>query len=146
MMENTLGQVDEKAAAARQEIERLAKEKAVAEVRVVESMEIGKVVRQGDVYIHCVSPKHPHGEKTKTHQLAIGDSMGSRHVAGAPAEVFEGTELPKYCLPWTFMGPCIVAPDRFTVTHPEHAHVSLPAGTYQVTHQMDAKTGARVID
>lgn len=145
-MENTLGQVDEKAVAAHRKIERLAKEKAVAEVRVVESMEIGKVVRQGDVYIHCVSPKHPHGEKTKTHQLAIGDSMGSRHVAEAPAEVFEGTQLPEYCLPWTFMGPCIVAPDRFTVTHPEHAHVSLPAGTYQVTHQMDAKTGARVVD
>jgi len=145
-MENTLGQVDEKAVAAHRESERLAKEKAVAEVRVVESMEIGKVARQGYVYIHCVSPKHPRGEKMKTHQLAIGDSMGSRHVAEAPAEVFEGSEQPAWCRPWTFLGPCIVAADRFTVTHPEHAHVSLPAGTYQVTHQMDARTGARVID
>jgi hypothetical protein len=128
------------------EIEREAKAKAVAEVRMVEKIEIGQAIRQGDIYVHRVSPSHPHGRRLQSRQLAIGESQGSRHVAELPADVYEGTQLPPTCDRRTFLGPCIVAPARFTIVHPEHAHFSLPEGTYQVTHQTDAKTMERVID
>lgn len=143
-MKNQVVETD--AAMAHQEIERLAKERAVAEVRTVETISQGQAVRQGDVYIHRVADEFPHGGKAKSRQLAVGNTMGSRHVAEGPVEVYEGAIPPVWCREWTFLGPCLVAQGRFTVTHPEHAHVSLPAGTYQVTHQMDARTGARVCD
>lgn len=134
------------AAEAHATIERLAKEKAVAEMRVVEAIAVGKVVRQGDIYIHRVNDDHVRGAQTEGRQLAMGQSTGSRHVAEAPAQVFEGIKAPEWCAFRIFLGPVIEAKDRFVVTHPEHAHVSLPAGVYQVTHQMDARTGKRVVD
>jgi hypothetical protein len=128
------------------EIVQKAKEKAVAEVRMVEKIKIGQAVRQGDIYIHCVAPTHLRGKKLESRQLALGDSQGSRHVAELPAAVYEGVALPESCSQRTFLGPLIVSLDRFKVVHPEHAHFSLPKGTYQVTHQSDARTKDRVID
>ena len=71
-----------------------------------------------------------------------------RHVAEAPAQVFEGTTLPPRCGERTFLGPFFIVPegDRGPVTHPEHDHFDLPPGCYQVTHQMDARTLDRVQD
>jgi hypothetical protein len=134
------------AATAHAEIERLAKEKAVPELRYVERMEIGQVVRQGDIYIHRVADSHPRGKRLESHQLAIGETTGSRHTVEAHAEVYEGTTLPDYCSPGTFLGPLVTAKERTLYPHPEHAHYSLPRGTYQVTHQMDARTLERVKD
>ena len=131
---------------AHETISREAKEKAVQEVRRVEKIEIGKAVRQGDIYLHRVAAKHPRGKASKSRQLAIGDTMGSRHIAEQPAKVFVGTTLPEGCDASTFLGPLVEGDERFTVTHPEHAQVSLPAGTYQVTHQMDARSLQRVQD
>jgi len=131
---------------AHEEIERLAKEKAVLEVRRIEGIEIGKVVRQGDIYIHRVDEKHARGNRLKSRQLALGNTMGSRHIAEPPAKVFEGTTLPGWCDRRTFLGPLVESKKRFTVTHPEHAHVDLPPGCYQITHQMDARTMERVKD
>ena len=128
------------------EIERLAKTNAVQEVRRIESIEIGKVIRQGDIYIHRVDAKHVHGKKLKNRQLALGNTMGSRHIAEAPARVCEGTTLPEWCDRRTFLGPLVESDKRFKITHPEHAHVDLPSGCYQVTHQMDARTMERVQD
>lgn len=126
-------------------IVREAKAKAVPEVRRIEKIGMEKVVRQGDIYIHRVPASHARGKATGR-QLALGNTQGSRHVAEAPSKVFVGTTLPIGCQPRTFLGPLVESDERFTVTHPEHAHVSLPAGTYQVTHQMDARTLARVAD
>jgi hypothetical protein len=131
---------------ARERIEREAKEKAVQEVRHIKSIEIGKVVRQGDIYIHRVADEHKHGKESKSRQLAIGNTQGSRHVAESPSKAFDGTTLPTYCDQRTFLGPLVQSKKRFTVTHPEHAHVSLPAGCYQITHQTDARTMGRVQD
>lgn len=131
------------------EIERLAKENAVQEIRVIESIEIGKVVRQGDIYIHAVKADHKHGNAAKSRQLALGNSQGSRHVAAGnkfSVLVYDGTTLPEWCDRRTFLGPLVKAKKPFTITHPEHAHVRLPAGCYQVTHQMDARTMERVQD
>lgn len=129
-------------------IERSAKEKVVSTVRRIDVMAVGQVVRQGDIYIHCVADGHEKGDLTGDRQLALGESMGSRHVAEKPSQVYAGEVAP----PWysknfaPLLGPCVVSPGRFVITHPEHAHVDLPAGTYQITHQRDGRTEMRVID
>lgn len=114
------------------------------EVRVVESMAIGKVVRQGDIYLHRVSDDHLHGAPAPR-QLVQGFTQGSRHVAEAPAQVFEGKQAPEWA-PRALVGPVIVTRNRLRVTHPEHAWVDLPVGTYQVTFQRDARTNEAVRD
>mgnify|MGYP001575819991 FL=1 len=114
--------------------------------RIIHRMEIGQVVRQGDIYIHRVGDSHECGKKLESRQLAIGNTMGSRHVAEAPATIYEGATLPRWCDARTFIGPCVESAKRFVVTHPEHAHVELPPGRYQITHQMDARTMDRVQD
>jgi len=127
-------------------IEREGKKKAVQEVRYIERMKVGQVFRQGDIYFHRVAASHPHGKKLSSNQLAVGDTQGARHTAAAPAEVYEGTTLPEWCSPGTFLGPCVISTQRFRAPHPEHAHGSLPKGSYQITHQMDAATLRRVMD
>ena len=125
-----------------------ASEKAVHEVRFIENIEIGRVVRQGDIYIHRVDDAHAHGSMRSgksSRQLAVGETQGSRHISMSPSIVYEGTTPPKNCIS-SLLGPCVISDKRFTVLHPEHAYVSLPAGTYQVTHQMDARTLSRVQD
>lgn len=126
-------------------IQEKAKELAVQDKRTVLKMEVGQVVRQGDIYIHCVSPEHRRGAELKTRQLAMGESMGSRHIAEGAAKTYQGIQAPGWA-ETDLLGPCIVAELPFTVSHPEHAHIDLPAGVYQVTHQMDARTRKRVID
>ena len=110
-----------------------------------EGIQVGQVVRQGDIYIHRVADDHPRGKPVGP-KLAMGDLMNARHIAEAPAECFEGVKLPHYCAAGTFMGPVIVSSAEFTVAHPEHAAIRLGAGCYQVTHQMDARTLERVKD
>jgi hypothetical protein len=122
---------------------------AISDVRFVEKHVVGKVAgRQGDIYLHMVADNHAHGDKVESRQLAIGNSVGSRHVIeGASVEIFQGTTLPKWVTDnRTPLGPCFKIKQRETNTHPEHAHYSLPDGTYQVTHQMDARTWGRVAD
>ena|SRR3990167_1274470 len=117
--------------------------------RMVGHMEIGQVVRQGDIYLHRVAASHPRGAMrtgNEARQLAIGTNANARHMAEPPAVVHEGTALPPECVIGTFPGPLVESPSRFTVSHPEHAAICLPGGTYQVTHQMDARTLDRVAD
>lgn len=133
------------AAEAQARIEREADERAIQDTRHVEKIDVGQVVRQGDIYIHRVAATHGHGKELKTRQLAIGETMGSRHIAEAPCAVYAGITPPEWA-PRALLGPCIESEGRFTVGHPEHAHVSLPPGRYQVTHQLDAATQQRVAD
>lgn len=126
-------------------IQEKAKELAIQDKRTVLKMEVGQIVRQGDIYIHCVSGDHRRGAELKTRQLAMGESMGSRHIAEGAAKTYQGTNAPGWA-ETDLLGPCIVSELPFTISHPEHAHIDLPAGIYQVTHQMDARTRKRVID
>ena len=126
-------------------IESEARTKAVQEIRHIKSMKIGAVARQGDIYVHRVPDDHEHGTKMKTRQLVRGVTMGSRHVAASPSTLHEGTKAPEWA-PRAILGPCIVSPKRFKVEHPEHAWLDLPAGRYQVTLQMDARTNQAVRD
>ena len=114
------------------------------EVRFIDQIEVGQVVRQGDIYIHTVAQDHIRSGRLQTRQLAEGLSQGARHVAEPPAEVYEWNRLPEWCT--GIAGPVVVSAERFTVSHPEHADISLPAGTYMVTYQMDPRTMERVRD
>ena len=129
-----------------EKIQKEATERAVKEIRFIDKISLGQVVRQGDIYIHCVDKDHKHGQESKTAQLAIGSTQGSRHFANGECTCFEGTTLPEWCASGTFLGPFVEVEKRSVITHQEHAHVSLPVGYYQITHQMDARSLQRVRD
>jgi hypothetical protein len=125
-----------------------------AKVREYETLDIGKAVRQGDVYVHRVADEHPHGKRigAKLVQIALGSSNGARHEAKGAVKVYAGTTLPEYVTApqdvqaSEITGPLIVADKPWSVVHPEHPHFKLPKGTYQVTYQRDPKTMKRVQD
>ena len=118
---------------------------ADGDTREVKAITPGEVVRQGDIYIHRVKADHPHGKAVESRQLAVGTNQNARHIAEAPAKIYEGTTAPEGVIT-RLLGPCIIADKPVRVSHPEHAHVTLPPGAYQITHQMDARTLERVRD
>lgn len=123
------------------------------DLRVTRRLEIGSVIHQGDVYLHRVPNEHPRGAELGTRQVAVGTSVGSRHVVqGSRLAVFEGMKYPSgFSEPaWVrqnaLLGPVVVAEEEFALTHPEHAHHQLPAGVYQVTYQADMVSMRAVAD
>lgn len=126
-------------------IRRAAEKNKVSEPRKRKALEAQEVLRQGDIYVHREADDHPRGHDFGTRQLVRGVTAGSRHVAEAPAKVYEGVQAPAYCRN-TLLGPVVVSTKRLRITHPEHAALDLPAGTYQVTYQRDARTGGQVQD
>jgi hypothetical protein len=117
------------------------------EIRFVESMEIGDFARQGDIYLVRVKSA-PTTAVTTNRQLAIGNTQGSRHMAAGEVDVHQpaSSAIQTNNLGRYYLGPTVVARDYWTVEHPEHAHISLPAGIYEVRHQLDAASMNRVID
>lgn len=112
------------------------------EERFARTMQTGEWVRQGDVYIVRLNDDAKTSDTPHVRQLAPGTSKGSRHVVAGKAKVYAPLgEDP-------LVGPTIVAKARFVVEHPEHAHVSLPAGRYGVRYQQDIarEERARVLD
>lgn len=133
----------------------VAKHPADTELRIARRLEIGGVLHQGDVYLHRVADDHPRGKLLGTRQVAVGTTIGSRHVMeGSGVEVFEGKKLPPsvkvmaWCREQDLLGPVVVVTQEATLTHPEHAHHRPPtaSGTYQVTYQADFATRRRVMD
>jgi len=130
-----------------EQVQKDAETTKVAKPRYFPIMKVGEIVRQGDIYIHRVEDNHEHGIELDSRQLAQGFSQGSRHVAEAPSKVYEGTTHPKSANgPNPFLGPLVKSNVEFTITHPQHAHVTLGAGCYQITHQMDVRTLMRIRD
>jgi len=125
---------------------------ADAERRTARRLEIGHAIHQGDVYVHRVADDHPRGPAQGTRQVAVGQTVGARHIAEGPVQVCAGVALPPgvvaptWTTPEALLGPVVVASGPWTLTHPEHAHHALPAGTYQVTYQADYQTQRRVLD
>jgi hypothetical protein len=120
------------------------------EVRILRRMELNSAIQQGDIYMHRVSPSQAKGKPLGTRQVAIGTNVGARHIVEGNVKVFEGVNLPPKFKGSQFLnqllGPVVEAEDTFVLTHPEHAHHQLPAGTYQVTYQLDWATKERVLD
>lgn len=114
--------------------------------------QVGEVAHQGDVYLTRVADDHPRGKLLGTRQIAVGTTIGSRHVVEGNVEVYEGTTLPPdFVLPdgasvEDMLGPVVVVRSSAVLTHPEHAHHALECGTDQVTYQWDATSKRRVAD
>ncbi len=115
------------------------------DTRIVKELAIGKGIRQGDVYLIRIDPSHPIGEVLFTQQLVVGTVQGSRHIVEG-GKLYASTSWPKGISRTAILGPIVRAKKRFTVTHPEHAHFVLPAGTYQCIQQLDARTRKAVQD
>lgn len=99
-----------------------------------------QLVRQGDVAVTLAPKGMQLGAVRGSRQVALGTSIGSRHVAEGDVVVHErpGAGM--------LEGPVVVAKERWTLTHPEHAHKSLPAGTYAIEYQRDLSTERAVQD
>jgi len=134
------------------EIQKVIEHRSDPAERVTERLAIGKTVHQGDVYLHRVAADHPRGVERGSRQVAVGTTVGSRHIAEGELKVFEGEQLPAYlkapewCAKGDLLGPVVVAAKPWLLTHPEHAAHRIPAGTFQVTYQADYATRRRVQD
>lgn len=64
-------------------------------------------------------------------QLAPGTTQGSRHCLDSLA----GVTLYRLADPTPLDGPVILAEREFTVEHPEHGDITLPAGVWGVVYQ-----------
>lgn len=123
-------------------------------IRITRRIEIGHAIQQGDLYIFRVADDHPRGDQIGkgSVQVAMGTGNGARHVAEGDIKAFAGKKLPEGVKapmdvePGEITGPVVVAAKTWALTHPEHPHHRLPAGTYQVTYQFDPKTMRRVAD
>jgi len=117
------------------------------DVRRVETMTIGQIARQGDVYLVRVAPDHPHGDGLPHRQVQAGTATGSRHIVAAPAVLYAGTTWPTGLDDRRgVIGPLIRGPERVILTHPEHAQIDIPAGSYQSFVQIDPLTRLAVQD
>lgn len=99
------------------------------EIRFAKEVRVGQWGHQGDIAVQMVD-RIRGGKETKDLQLAPGTTKGSRHILSD----FVG----RIIIPnrkGELEGPEFEADERFNVTHPEHAHYSLPAGKYRVIYQ-----------
>ena len=123
-------------------------------VRITRRIEIGHAVQQGDLYLHRVPDNHERGEQIGKDcvQIAMGVGNGARHMAEGAIKVYRGSRLPEAVSALEgvealeIIGPLVVAGETWLLTHPEHPHHQLPAGTYQTTYQYDQRTMRRVAD
>lgn len=110
-----------------------------ADIRRAATMEPGEFARQGDICVlRLLSRERPDlqqaGKRTAERQLAPGNTKGSRHVVASSVEceIYAPHDSAD-----ALQGPVIIARSRLLVEHPEHGHLDLPPGFYQVTYQRD---------
>lgn len=127
------------------------------ETRFVESLNLEQYVRQGDIYLIKINELPDGCKPIANRQLAPGTTQGSRHIAGDQSTVYShprqgeievvrkdidgATVVGARCI-----GPVIVQESFDSVEHPQHAHMSMPPGIYQVFGQVDPNTLKRVQD
>lgn len=113
---------------------------------VVETLSPGDMWAQGDVGVVALA-KMPDGVVIiePVSQLAPGTTMGSRHRIEDLTNVKMYVRINRTELD----GPIIEASAPFTIDHPEHGNVTLPAGIYGVVYQRQwtpDRTSQRVLD
>lgn len=123
---------------------------AAAHERVTEIIDAvlkpGLHVRQGDIILRCLetTDAKPKGKPVSDRQLAPGNTQGSRHICEGDALLFAPTTSSP------LDGPEIRVGERgCTITHPEHRHYKLPAGSrWGVVYERDlaAEEVSRVAD
>jgi len=132
-----------------EEIKKIEQHAALANntVRHVETIKPRQAVRQGDIYLVRIDRSTAGLKRLDFQKLVPGTTQGSRHFTDVPAQLSEDDgKTISGISPLALRGPVVDAPERFTVSHPEHAHISLPAGTYQVLYQLDFQSQQRVAD
>lgn len=123
-----------------------AAQKPQTERRVVKAIKPGQAVRQGDIYL-VATENLKAGKPVTSRQLAPGETQGSRHIAEAPCQIFESPGHPiKGIASNALLGPVVESTQPWNLAHPEHAHVTLPPGQYQVVYQLDFAAQRRVQD
>lgn len=108
-----------------------------AQTERIGSPSLGDVVRQGDIYLVCIS-KLPDGEKFEGNQLVAGNTQGSRHCAEGNVKIvsIKNFEYNGRTINSVLLGPAFECVGDVEVTHPEHGNKILPQGTcWQVVHQ-----------
>jgi len=115
-------------------------EEAKPDLRWVRTCREGDAIRQGDVYLYPLDRVPNHGPVLETRQVAQGESQGSRHIVDGEGTLLERLDGGRDPL----AGPYLLAEKRVTLTHPEHAHISLPAGWYEIRYQRDFQEVQRV--
>ena len=102
--------------------------------QVFEIMDVGDVVRQGDIYITRIQSL-PRGAKLvpSKAQLAPGETRGSRHCLRS----LDGLQMYQVEHANVLDGPIIVAKQGCAIDHPEHGNIVLnePGGIYAITYQ-----------
>lgn len=96
-------------------------------------MSVGDMWAQGDIGLVMLD-KVPEGAvpvKNPASQLAPGTTQGSRHCL----ESLAGIRVFAHADPTVLDGPILDAPNGLTVTHPEHAWVTLRPGVYATVYQ-----------
>lgn len=114
---------------------------ADAETRFVRAIGVGEYVRQGDIYVVRIDTLPRGMTETQDRQLAPGATQGSRHVAEGDLTVHRRTDTREVGI-----GPVVRARQEWRLAHPEHAHMVLPSGDYQIRYQVDERTKRAVQD
>jgi len=133
------------------DIHQFAKE-AKNDVRVIDKIEVGQAVRQGDVYVSKIADfDKKEYEISNDFKLAPGNTPGSRHYVDTSVKVWKRKNsnsdlVAKNEVGCICYGPVIEAEKSFKVTHPEHADFYMPAGVYQISYQVDPVQMRRVLD
>ena len=132
-------------------VDRISAHQPNTKLRDASAVPVGKCFRQGDVYFARVDAvRHANLTERKNRQLVAGTSRGSRHVIDGSATLYEPERslMPAYVDDDALLLPSVVVgKGGATLTHPEHAWFTLPAGSNWVTwQQMDPRTRQRVQD
>ena len=132
--------------------------KRMPSVRDCSSVPVGRVVRQGDIYIVITKETEGKGVELKSRQLVPGVSNGSRHIVldNPRVRIFKSNptklraKLEKasgHRILDIQVGPSIEAETEWTITHPNHPFCTkLPKGCAQIFYQIDPVTKQRAQD
>jgi len=121
------------------------------ESRVISDIAVDQWVRQGDVYVMRINDFDKSNYKIDLNrQLPPGNTPGSRHTVDEYTKVYvsknKNSDVITQKNGFTVLGPIVESDTRWTLSHPQHADFSLPAGTYQVSYQIDPQRMAMVLD
>ena len=125
-----MGSVDSLLRKIRMEAEGAAEEQ-IQDVRFVRTCGPKDEIRQGDVYLYRLQHSPQTTGELETRQLAEGETSGSRHIVVDHAALFHRPTTDP------LEGPFLLARERCVIEHPEHAHISIPPGWYEVRYQRD---------
>lgn len=140
------------ASQALEQVRAVAEEIRNDETATVGTVSRGDVVRQGDLYVVCITgyTQQLVLKATKRRQLAPGTSQGSRHVLKGTCRIFtvqsprslalaaiaDALAPRKVDLHEELLGPLFETVGEVELDHPEHGNRLLPAGeTFAVIYQ-----------